>query len=589
MTPSMFNKHSWSCLVYLLIVTLPMGCDPNIWGLGKEKATTRPSGTIDESSPILRQSLALKGTIGEVTYVQGLRGMHVRGAGLVRGLSGKGSRKCPSSIRNELIREIRKTYSANPDITPSMTAEQLIDSLDTAAVQVEGVIPFGLSKGQRFDIFVRSVGQEVQTIAGGYLMQCDLKIIKEVSPEEVIPGKIHARACGPVFINPFAPTEQKGSPIGHQAGTVIGGGVNLVDRRLNLVSIIESYATVRQIVETINRRFGGKKTIANAVSPNNIELEVPPEFVNREKRFLSLITHLPLTSSQMQLEARANALAGELTRYDSPHEHIGTALEGIGTSVLPMIQRLYTDPRREVNYYASRTGLRLGDDLAIDVIIRHAQDQRSPFRLQAINELADCGMPGRAGRALRELLKDPDAPIRVLAYKALRKVDRSSMLIIPVGKESRNFTLDIVLSEGPATIYAYRTQYRRIALIGGDRLVFQPPLLYSEVGKPVTLSAGAGDKLLTVIRKNDAGNIIVKPFKVPLSVTDLIRFMGADPIKRSNGSLKGLGIDYTIILDMLYRLCEKGAINADFRWEEPSVEELLGRPLEPTGRPESEL
>ena len=43
-----------------------------------------------------------------------------------------------------------------------------------------------------------------------------------------------------------------------------------------------------------------------------------------------------------------------------------------------------------------------------------------------------------------------------------------------------------------------------------------------------------------------------------------------------------------IVLDVLYRLCEQGAINADMRWEEPSVEDLIG-PLEPIGRPEHEL
>ena len=44
----------------------------------------------------------------------------------------------------------------------------------------------------------------------------------------------------------------------------------------------------------------------------------------------------------------------------------------------------------------------------------------------------------------------------------------------------------------------------------------------------------------------------------------------------------------TEILEVLYRLGAKKAINAQVRWEEPSVEDILG-PLTPMGRPESEL
>ena len=163
------------------------------------------------------------------------------------------------------------------------------------------------------------------------------------------------------------------------------------------------------------------------------------------------------------------------------------------------------------------------------------------------------------------------------------------MVSVAVGKESRNFVLDIVSSEGPVMIYVRKSKERRIALIGGDRMDFKPPLLYSEVDKPITLSAGAGDQMLTVMRKDSSGNVVVKPFRAPLSVPKLVQFMGDDPLKNHDGRLKGLGIDYTIILDILYRLCEKKAIDADFRWEEPSVEEIIGQPLEPVGRPESEL
>jgi hypothetical protein len=515
--------------------------------------------------------------------------MQVRGVGLVRGLSGKGSTSCPESIRKDLISEIRKLYLANPDAEPTLTPEQLIDSRNTAAVMVEAVIPFGMSKGERFDVLVRAVDQETRFVSGGYLMQCDLRIVKDISPRQSVAGRVHSRASGPIFINPFVSTKGEKRVAGAREGTIIGGGVNLINRRLSLVTTIESYATVRQVADAINERFGEKPKTANAVSPTNVELTIPPAYFGKAQRFVSLVTYLPLTRSHIELENRANTLVGELSREDTPREHISLALEGIGITVLPMIQRLYTDPRREVNYYAARTGLRLGNDLAVDVINRHATDKRSPFRLPAIRELGDCAMTARAGKVLGELLMSPDTRIRIVAYEALRKVDRGSMANIAVGQESKNFILDIVPSEGPVMIYVRKSKARRIAMIGGDRMEFKPPLLYSEVDKPITLSAGVGDRMLTVMRKDSSGNVVVKPFKAPLSVPKLVQFMGDDPIKNYDGRLKGLGIDYTIILDMLYRLCEKKAIDAEFHWEEPSIEEMIGGPLEPIGRPESEL
>jgi len=586
-SPSLFRAF---CLILMVLTVSITGCGPDSWPwTEKQDTTTRPAGTIENTSAILQPSIALKGTVGEVTYVQGLRGMRVSGFSLVRGLAGHGSRTCPPTIREYIIREIRKLHSANPHSKPAMTAEQLIDSLDTAAVRVDAIIPFGMTKGRRFDVVVKTIDPEARLIAGSYLVACDLKIIKEVSPQQILEGKIHARARGPVFINPFSKIKDGESAVTVQEGTIIGGGVNLVDRRLGLIAVIESYSTVQQVTQAINRRFGSQLQVATAMGPNKIDLTMPPAFRGREKKFLDLIQYLPLTTSKAMLESRTNILIGELTRSESPKENIAQALQGIGRSVIPMLQRLYTDPRRDVSYYAAQTGLRLEDDLALEVIIQHAKDSRSPFRLQAIKQLGEYARPGRAGQTLQELLTDPDATIRIMAYEALRELDPDSMIIIPVGKNIGNFLLEIVQSDGPEMIYAYRARHRRIVLIGGDRMAFKPPLLYSETGKPVTINSKAGEKTITIIRKNYFGNIVVSPIKLGLSLPRAVEFMGNDPEKTRDGGLKGLGLDYTVILDVLYDLCEKKAINADFKWEEPSVEDLLGRPLAPVGRPESEL
>jgi hypothetical protein len=281
-------------------------------------------------------------------------------------------------------------------------------------------------------------------------------------------------------------------------------------------------------------------------------------------------------------------LVAELARPESPLNEVGLALEGIGVSVIPMLQPLYTHPRRPVNFYAARTGLRLGDKLAVEVIIQHAKDPRSLFRRQAIRELGKCDKRHRAGAVLRDLLADPDPQICILAYEALRRVDPGSIAQVVVGTDPENFLLELVPSDGPPLIYARRSSIRRIALIGGDRMVCRPPLFFAQPGKPITISADAGDKELTILRKDRKGKTILGPIPAPLAVPSLIRFLGQNLTRDSARKVEGLDLDYAAILEVLYRLGAKKAINAQVRWEEPSVEDILG-PLTPMGRPESEL
>lgn len=118
-------------------------------------------------------------------------------------------------------------------------------------------------------------------------------------------------------------------------------------------------------------------------------------------------------------------------------------------------------------------------------------------------------------------------------------------------------------------------------------MVFRPPLLYAVPGQPITLSANPGETTITLVRK-DVGGSIIGPIEVPMAVVPLIKFLGNDLDTEPDGRLIGLGLDYSVVLDVISRLSEQKALNADLRWEEPSVEDLVG-PLTPMGRPESEL
>jgi len=575
----------WMCVVMMVVGTGCLSLEQN------KEPTTRPAGTLDDSDELvqLQNSAIIEGTVGSLVYVQGSRLMRVRGYGLVTRLEGRGSRNCPPSIRDRLIKEIRRQRSADPlkrtDLPPT---EKVLDSLDTAVVVVEGEIPAAAAKQRTFDLFVSAIDPNTKSIEGGYLLPCELHRFREGGPAKVIEGKTCAIAQGPIFINPFAGAAGSGTTVNLREGHVIGGGCSTLDRPLMLISTLESYATVRRIKDEINQRFPGDKPVADAISPTNVDLKVPPNYRGNEGRFLELVLHLPLATSPTQREARAKMLVSQLTRPEAPLSEIGLSLEGIGISVIPMLQPLYTHPRRPVSFYAARTGLRLGDKLAIEVIIQNALESRSVFRRQAIREMGACEMRHRAGAVLRDLLSDDDPQIVILAYEALRQIDPSCIAQVVVGKDPENFLLELVPSDGDPLIYARRSGIRRIALIGGDRMVCRPPLFYSESGKPVTISADAGDKELTILRKNRNDKTILGPIPGPMIVPKLIRFLGQNLRRDFNRRIGGLDLDYAAVLDVLYRLGQAKAINAQVRWEEPSVEDVFG-PLTPMGRPESSL
>lgn len=556
----------------------------------QERKLERPQGTLEQEQ--MRQialSTAVEGTIGSVAYAEGgLRLMRVRGYGLVTGLIATGSTRCPESLREYLSDAMRRTRMSDPYRRKTgyePTPNEMIDSPDTAVVLVEAEIPAGAVKGRRFDVRVTAVDQETRSLSGGILLHTDLKVFQSVSPASVLEGRTLARAGGPVFVNPFREATAT-APVTEREGHIIAGGTAVEDRELTLATAIESYAIVRQVQDAINARFRADPPTARADSPRRITLRVPDECRGREARFLETVMHLPLSTNSAETQARAKIMAAELSQPDAPHRELALSLEGIGKPVIDFVRPLYAHTNRPVNFYAATVGVRLGDSAAVDVLVRHANDKRSPYRYQAIRELGRCGMPERVSHPLRELIDGNDAQIRILAYEALRLCDRYTVRQTIVGERIENFLLELVPTKGEPLVYVRRTKAPRIALIGGDRMFCRPPVLFSEPGSLVTITANAGDEALAIIRKDPARNL--GPYYVPLSVPILTEFLGNDLRTDSRGNLVGLGLDYGAVVAVLYQLCESQAINADMRWEEPSTDELLG-PLEPMGRPESEL
>ena len=84
-----------------------------------------------------RKSLTFHDTIGSVTKYFLSEATPVRGIGIVSCLSGTGSSECPPEIRDSLEKYIWQQVPEAGSINP----RQIIESQDTAVVEITGVIP----------------------------------------------------------------------------------------------------------------------------------------------------------------------------------------------------------------------------------------------------------------------------------------------------------------------------------------------------------------------------------------------------------------------------------------------------------------
>ncbi|HEY3246343.1 MAG TPA: flagellar basal body P-ring protein FlgI [Phycisphaerae bacterium] len=555
--------------------------------LGKFVWFEEPKKEPVKSTPMPEASPAVRDTIGASATLEGMRRMRVRGYGLVIGLGENGSADCPRPIRERLVQEIlkRPEFSRSASAAQAIDPEKMIDSLDTAVVILQGEIPSAAPAHTSFDLTVEAVpGSQTRSLEGGHLLPCDLSLYREVTPGTALTGQVLASAEGPVFLNPFASSDEA-TRVDRRRGYILGGGRSQSDRRVRLILLRPSYQESIAIAQRINARFPQQDKIADAGSRSFVTVKIPRKWHADPGHFLAVLQHLYVPSTPGFADQRTVALVEEIKRPDALHADIALALEGIGRNVIPKIAPLYSDPLPAVNFYSSLAGLRLGDDAAVQVMELHATDPHSHYRMEAIEALGAAVDSGRAVLPLRRCLSDNSDPrVQVAAYEALRRRDDPSIRSTTIAGD--NFVLDAVEAEGASLIYAKRAGQRRIALLG-SAIQFVPPVFYRQPDGLLTINAGETDSELTVIRRHPLSGHVGAAIRVPLQVDQVLALLGSDPDVDSLHPTTGLGVDYSTLVQMLSELCGKHSINAKFMLEQAGME-LFG-PIAEVGRPESEL
>ncbi len=527
------------------------------------------------------------GTVGAKTLLANVEPLRLRGFGLVVGLGENGSSDCPTVIREYLTEFMTKSLGTRMPTDPSRRSSpgQLIDSVDTAVVEVQGLVMAGALRSSRIDLRVDALaGTSTRSLAGGLLLPCELRIYGEsLSRDGLVAGEVLAEAQGPLFTDPAS---GPGDEV--RSGVILAGGRLRVARDSRLVLSEPTYAMARRIERAVNERFGQSPRVAEAISKGYVTLETPPAFGARPERFLELVTRLYVDEGPAFADTRLRELSNDLAAGGDRAGQIALLIEGFGRRSIASVQPLYGHADPQVRYFAARTGLRLGDVTALPVMSEIAGSAAHPQRLGAIVELGATTVP-QAGQGLVALLEDSAPAVRVAAYEALLEKRHPLIRVLPlrhrVDPSQINFILDVIDCGGPPMIFVRRSKTPRIAVFGASMPV-RRPLFYAQPDDGVTITASAGDRELAVFGK--VRGKLSPRYAISPRVVELIQTLAELPT-RSRDERGGLALVYSNVIQVLGALTQERAIAAELVLE-PSgpLEQLAPSQMPASERPETD-
>lgn len=504
---------------------------------------TKSQGTSTNLAP----KIDLGPTIGSLAQVVGPQEVVVEGYGLVGGLPGTGSSQCPPQIRAYLKRYISTQL---PD--SRVDADKLIDSDSTAVVWLEAIIPPEVPQRHRFDVMVVALsGTQTTSLEGGWLYTAELW------PRGTFAvGKVVATAEGPVFIDTLSTSEQN-----KRIGYVLGGGKAISEYIATVLLHKPDYRTAGAIRDKINERFGFG--IAKAISPGQIELNVPQHYRGQELKFVEIIRATYLGETPEFTKQRIKTFITKLAISDDKHDS-EIALEAIGKESLSKLVVLLNSSDQQVCLIAARCMLNLGSDRGLATLAKIAKDPNSPFRVEALQALSISSNRTDVVEITTTLLSDRNLAVVIAAYEQLRKLNDPMITQEFIG---RSFLIDHVPQAPRKAIFVARSGQPRIVLFGAPIYCHGDFLVQSKDGS-ITIDRRPGQENVSITRKHPARSTIIGPIITTLELTDIIKTLCEEPAKIEQGRRRGLGVSYPEMIALVKQMCEKDIVTAEF-WGGP--------------------
>lgn len=522
------------------------------------------------------------GTVAEYARVIGGGDLAVQGYGVVLGLGKNGSREIPPHLKVYLSKQLARHHLGSyRHGMKKLSPARLLQDMDTAVVMVAGIVPPGAPKGSRFDLWVSALRQtSTRSLDGGILMPMEMHLAAGGMAVPGGPSKLLGSGAGPIFVNPFLDPDNTAELPKYRRGRVPDGGRLLHARNIMLRLRRPDYALCDLIQRRINARFPFTGVrVANAQNRQVMRIEIPPAYRGDYQHFLDLITHLPVRVGPSGGEVHAREVATAMELPTAQHEELALVWEATGRQVVPIMRPMYSSKNRLVAYYSARTGLRLGDDLAAEVVLRFATTPESALRIPAIRELGRHPRIARAVPILERLLQDGNELVRIATYEALRKRGDSGAIIqTDVGGK---FFLDLVDSRRDYVIYATQSGQPRIVLFGRNMTVTRP-IFFLAPGELVSINAPTREDMLTVRRKIPRTNTTSDAAKIDEYARSLIQVLG----NTANPEATGLGLTYGQVVAVLQRLCKGQDIRARFVLQEVADTERIFDSAVTSGRPD---
>ena len=518
------NRKIFSLTVIILLTGLIAGCK-----------------TPDKESPLSD----LGPTIGSLAEVILPESISVEGYGLVGGLNRTGSSECPAEVRSYLSRYIMKQL---PEGDISQT-NQLINSLNTAAVSIEGIMPVESAQSNYFDIKVTALqGTQTTSLENGWLFTSEMKVIGSFG----IKTDVLANAEGPVFTNEIDDTE-----INPRTGYILAGGRILKDYEIVILLRNADYELTNIIRNRLNQRFG--PSIANAVMAGRVELIVPDRYKYEKRKFISMVKSMYLSETPEITQRRINVLAEQLAISPQTDEY-EFALETIGRQSLGALTALLGLSDEHVRLRAARCMINLGNDSGLEILRQIALNRNSDYRIEAIKAIANASKKEEAASIIQRLLYGEDFKIRLAAYEQLRKMNDFVVKYEAVG---RSFYLEQIAQAGKKEIYVTRSGRPRIVLFGTPLYCDKGIFIQSKNGE-ITINSPPDQEYVSLIRKHPGFEGGFSQMRSSFELGDIIRTLCEEPAGEDEEIGVGLGVSYADMIAILKQMCDRGAVIAAF-------------------------
>jgi hypothetical protein len=489
-----------SCLSPLRRPLLAGLCVLTLLGCQDLRLFRMQSGDDDEKDALDRVTeseiaAGQRSMIGDYTNISGLKMVVLEGVGLVTQLNGTGGDSPTSSERKAMLDDMRKRRVKEPN--------KVLASPSTALVLVRAYLPPLIKKGETFDVEVRlPEGSEATSLAGGWLLKCDLVERAIVPGRGPMNGDLLARAEGPILISTGETSKESLAGVVRR-GTIPGGAVSLRDDRpltIHLKSDFRSVRMANRITKRIGDRFsspdeyGIRRPLAKFVTDSRIELEMHPAYRENYPRYLEVIRSIAFNEKEVERHLRMQRLREDLRQGTTAFE-ASLQLEAIGREAVPILKDGLNAPTLEARFHAATALAYLGEADGVEVLFEAADQERAlrVFALAAMTALES----GEAHDQLTRLLDHESIETRYGAFRALTTLNPNDPAVNGRSMNDR-FRLHVLPCDASPVIHITRRRKAEIVLFGQNQRL-KPPLA-ANAGNHIWVTARAGEERVVVSR-----------------------------------------------------------------------------------------